>query len=189
LTHTLMSAQRASVGSTEAAKDVVARFGRIDRMELASVMPRRLHRSGPKAHYRFDGHRQHLNRLARSADENEGSLAVGTRVGLTTPPQPCSYMQSAGWPRKCPQNNVVQGPYDGGANGGPLVAHEKRASNHVALVEVINGLCRLKLAIGDDPLPRDRLPAPKSSQGITRSHPRNAWNRGQDPSRVANPRS
>jgi hypothetical protein len=29
--HTFIRAQRASVGSTDAAKDVVARFGRIDR--------------------------------------------------------------------------------------------------------------------------------------------------------------
>jgi hypothetical protein len=152
-------------------------------------MSRRLHRCGPKAHYRLNGHRQHTNRLARSADEGEGSLGVGTTAGLTTPPQPSSHMQSAGWPRKCPQNTVVQGLYDRGANGGPLMEREKRASNHVALVEVINGFCRLELAIDDDPSPRDRLPAPKSSQEITPSHPSNAWNRGQDPSRVANPHS
>ena len=36
---------------------------------------------------------------------------------------------------------------------------------------------------------RDRLPAAKSTQGITRSHPRNAWNRGQDPRRTASLRS
>jgi hypothetical protein len=34
---------------------------------------------------------------------------------------------------------------------------EKRASNHVALVEVINGLRRLELPIDDHPSPLNRL--------------------------------
>jgi hypothetical protein len=84
----------------------------------------------------------------RSAGRRAGFIILARYAHTADPPDRLAL------PRR-----LVQSVYDRGTRVGELVACENRASNRVALVEVINRDRRLELTIDDHPSTRDLLPS------------------------------